>query len=87
VSEPLNQRPISGVWLPIVTPFLGGAADFDSHEVFERMAANDQHNARAVRSRLKPATRILFKEPNPMAIKHWLSRQGAVSSANPLPSY
>jgi 4-hydroxy-tetrahydrodipicolinate synthase len=47
----------------------------------ERMAANDHHGARAAWSTLEPMVPLLFKEPNPMPIKHCLWRQGLIASA------
>jgi 4-hydroxy-tetrahydrodipicolinate synthase len=49
--------------------------------VHDRMAANDHHAARAVWSELEPIVPLLFKEANPMPIKHCLSRQGLIKSA------
>ncbi len=50
-------------------------------EVYRRMAANDHVGARAVWSRLEPLVALLFKEPNPMPIKHCLWRRGLIRSA------
>jgi 4-hydroxy-tetrahydrodipicolinate synthase len=50
-------------------------------EVHERMAANDHRGARAAWSRLEPLVPMLFREPNPMPIKHCLWRQGLIRSA------
>lgn len=49
-------------------------------EIFGRMRANDHHGAFKLWSTLEPSVRLLFKEPNPMAVKHWLWRCGAMSS-------
>jgi 4-hydroxy-tetrahydrodipicolinate synthase len=48
--------------------------------VYERMAANDHQGARKAWSRLEPLVPLLFKEPNPMPIKHCLWRQGLIGS-------
>jgi 4-hydroxy-tetrahydrodipicolinate synthase len=48
--------------------------------VYERMAANDHQGARKAWSRLEPLVPLLFKEPNPVPIKHCLWRQGLISS-------
>jgi 4-hydroxy-tetrahydrodipicolinate synthase len=47
----------------------------------ERMAANDHHGALAAWSRLEPVVPLLFKEPNPVPIKHCRWRQGLIRSA------
>ena len=49
-------------------------------EVFERLADNDHQAARTLWSGLEGATRLLFREPNPMPIKHWLWRCGLIRS-------
>lgn len=49
--------------------------------VYERMAANDHQGARKAWSRVEPLVPLLFKEPNPMPIKHCLWRQGLIRSA------
>jgi 4-hydroxy-tetrahydrodipicolinate synthase len=49
--------------------------------VHARMAANDYQGARAIWSRLAPLIPLLFKEPNPMPIKHRLCRDGLIRSA------
>jgi len=49
--------------------------------VYERMAANDHHGARRLWSALEPLIPLLFKEPNPMPVKHCLWRQGLIRSA------
>ena len=48
--------------------------------VYERMAANDHQGARKAWARLEPLVPLLFKEPNPMPIKHCLWRQGLIGS-------
>ena len=48
--------------------------------VYERVAANDHQGARKAWSRVEPLVPLLFKEPNPMPIKHCLSRQGLIGS-------
>ena len=48
--------------------------------VHERMGANDHHAARAVWARLEPVVPLLFKEANPMPIKHCVWRQGLIAS-------
>ena len=48
--------------------------------VYERMAANDHQGARKAWSRVEPLVPLLFKEPNPMPIKHCLWRQGLIGS-------
>lgn len=45
-----------------------------------RMAANDHHGARALWSVLEAVIPLLFKEPNPMPIKHCLWRRGLIGS-------
>lgn len=49
-------------------------------EVFKRMADNDHQHARALWSCVESATRLLFREPNPMPIKHWLWKCGLIRS-------
>jgi len=49
--------------------------------VYERMTANDHQAARAAWSRLEPLVPLLFKEANPMPIKHCLWRLGLIRSA------
>ena len=44
------------------------------------MAANDHHGARALWSVLEAVIPLLFKEPNPMPIKHCLWRRGLIGS-------
>jgi len=48
--------------------------------VHERMMANDHHAARALWSRLEGVIPLLFKEANPMPIKHCLWRDGLIRS-------
>jgi len=48
--------------------------------VHERMTANDHHAARALWARLEPVMPLLFKEANPMPIKHCLWRAGLIAS-------
>jgi 4-hydroxy-tetrahydrodipicolinate synthase len=48
--------------------------------VYERMAANDHHGARALWSALETLIPMLFKEPNPMPVKHCLWRRGLIRS-------
>jgi len=50
-------------------------------DVYRRMAANDHVGARAVWARLEPLVALLFREPNPMPLKHWLWRRGLIASA------
>ena len=50
-------------------------------EVYRRMAANDHAGARAVWRELELQVALLFREPNPMPIKHCLWRQGLIRSA------
>ena len=49
--------------------------------VYERLAANDHHGARALWSGLEALIPLLFKEPNPMPVKHGLWRRGLIRSA------
>jgi 4-hydroxy-tetrahydrodipicolinate synthase len=49
--------------------------------VYERMVANDHQGARKAWSRLEPLVPLLFKEPNPVPIKHCLWRQGLIRSS------
>lgn len=49
-------------------------------EVYARMAANDYQGARAIWAGLEPVIPLLFKEANPMPIKHCLWRQGLIKS-------
>jgi 4-hydroxy-tetrahydrodipicolinate synthase len=44
------------------------------------MIANDHQGARAVWQGLETLVPLLFKEPNPMPIKHCLWRQGLIQS-------
>jgi 4-hydroxy-tetrahydrodipicolinate synthase len=48
--------------------------------VYERMTANDHHAARAAWCRVETVVPLLFKEANPMPIKHCLWRQGLIDS-------
>jgi 4-hydroxy-tetrahydrodipicolinate synthase len=48
--------------------------------IHERMTANDHHGARTLWSTLETLIPMLFKEPNPMPIKHCLWRRGLISS-------
>jgi 4-hydroxy-tetrahydrodipicolinate synthase len=48
--------------------------------VYERMAANDHHAARRIWAELEPLVPLLFKEANPMPIKHCLWRRGLIAS-------
>ena len=50
-------------------------------EVYARMTANDHRGARAIWAGLEPLIPLLFKEANPMPIKHCLWRQGLIKSA------
>jgi 4-hydroxy-tetrahydrodipicolinate synthase len=49
--------------------------------VYERMVANDHQGALKAWSRLEPLVPLLFKEPNPVPIKHCLWRQRLIASA------
>lgn len=49
--------------------------------VYERMVANDHQGALKAWSRLEPMVPLLFKEPNPVPIKHCLWRQRLIASA------
>ena len=42
--------------------------------------ANDHHGARARWTTLEPIIPLLFKEPNPMPVKHCLWRAGLIRS-------
>jgi 4-hydroxy-tetrahydrodipicolinate synthase len=48
--------------------------------IHERMTANDHHAARAMWARLEPVMPLLFREANPMPIKHCLWRAGLIAS-------
>jgi 4-hydroxy-tetrahydrodipicolinate synthase len=48
--------------------------------IYERMAANDHRSARALWAGLEALVPLLFKEANPMPIKHCLWRQGLIAS-------
>jgi 4-hydroxy-tetrahydrodipicolinate synthase len=49
--------------------------------VYERMVANDHQGALKAWARLEPMVPLLFKEPNPVPIKHCLWRQRLITSA------
>src|SRR5262245_5204466 len=49
--------------------------------IHERMTANDHHAARAMWAALEPLVPLLFKEANPMPIKHALWRAGVIASS------
>lgn len=49
-------------------------------EVYRRMDNNDHRGARLLWSGIEPTTRLLFREPNPMPIKHWLWKSGLIRS-------
>ncbi|HEY7205853.1 MAG TPA: 4-hydroxy-tetrahydrodipicolinate synthase [Methylomirabilota bacterium] len=49
--------------------------------VYERMAANDHQGALKAWARLEAIVPLLFREANPMPIKHCLWRQGLIDSA------
>ena len=49
-------------------------------DVYERMTKNDHHGARRTWGQLEPVIPLLFKEANPMPLKHWLWKEGAISS-------
>ena len=49
--------------------------------VYERMAANDHQGALKAWARLEAMVPLLFKEPNPVPIKHCLWRRGLIASA------
>ena len=50
-------------------------------QVYERMTANDHHGARVLWAELEAMIPLLFREANPMPIKHCLWRQGLIKSA------
>jgi 4-hydroxy-tetrahydrodipicolinate synthase len=50
--------------------------------VYERMVANDHQGALKAWSRLESIVPLLFREANPMPIKHCLWRQGLIASAD-----
>jgi 4-hydroxy-tetrahydrodipicolinate synthase len=50
-------------------------------EVYARMRANDHQGARAIWAVLEPVIPLLFKEANPMPIKHALWRTGLITSS------
>ena len=47
--------------------------------VYERMMANDHQGARKIWAELETLVPLLFKEANPMPIKHCLWRQGLIA--------
>jgi len=49
-------------------------------EVYERMRANDHRAARVVWAELESLVPLLFREANPMPIKHALWRGGLIES-------
>jgi len=49
--------------------------------VYARMRANDHRGAREIWSTLEALVPLLFREANPMPIKHCLWRQGLIASA------
>jgi 4-hydroxy-tetrahydrodipicolinate synthase len=49
--------------------------------VYERMTKNDHQGARTLWAKLEMLVPLLFKEANPMPIKHCLRRQGLIRSA------
>ena len=49
-------------------------------DVHARMARNDHQGARAVWSQIEATIPLLFKEANPMPLKHLLWRQGLIAS-------
>ena len=48
--------------------------------VHARMAANDHRGAHALWSELEDLVPLLFREANPMPIKHWLAASGLIAS-------
>ena len=48
--------------------------------VHAAMAENDQHGALRLWRALAPVPRLLFAEPSPAALKHWLWRRGLIHS-------
>jgi len=48
--------------------------------IHERMAANDHQGALKAWARIEPMVPMLFREPNPVPIKHCLWRQGLIAS-------
>ena len=48
--------------------------------IHARMSANDHQAGRATWSGLEPLMPLLFREANPMPIKHCLWRQGLIAS-------
>jgi len=49
-------------------------------EVFQRMKENNFHAAHSSWLQIEPSVHLLFKEPNPMPIKHLLWRRGLIES-------
>ena len=49
-------------------------------DVYERMTKNDHHGARTAWAKLAALVALLFKEANPMPIKHCAWRRGLISS-------
>ncbi len=49
-------------------------------EIHRRMQANDHQGARQLWAGIEPVTRMLFREPNPMPLKHYLWRKGLIAS-------
>lgn len=49
-------------------------------EVFQRVKDNNFHAAYSSWLEIESTVRLLFKEPNPMPIKHWLWRRGLIES-------
>ena len=49
--------------------------------VHARMAANDHRGAHAIWSELETLVPLLFREANPMPVKHWLWAAGLIRSA------
>jgi 4-hydroxy-tetrahydrodipicolinate synthase len=47
---------------------------------YDHMRNNDYQSARIVWSTLEPVIPLLFREPNPAPIKHWLWRRGLIRS-------
>jgi 4-hydroxy-tetrahydrodipicolinate synthase len=48
--------------------------------VYQRMMANDHQGAHRAWSTIEPHVRVLSKEPNPLPLKHWLWREGAIAA-------
>ncbi len=49
-------------------------------EVYRLSTTNNHHSARALWDTLEPATRLLFKEPNPMPLKQYLYQHQAITT-------